>query len=269
MLSDKVWKKLSEYFNEKGIFLLVNPREKLSPGVVYQTEEDDIHAHQFTKLKVLLTHKTHGDSKEYLLPESEPDSPGDQLEGVLENKTKLDIAVDFAQSLFNKIKAGIGLKVHASYTNKSMGMFQISSISTDRLDFGELKLSVKNFKVRDDFLLNNSTKNYYIVIRTWYSDSIGLLVGSLSQTEIDFYTEAFGTDIGGRFEKAENNMWRLVSKKKVAFGISLAKLEFDRLVNEVILNIVPHDSFKVPFGESDSVSYQDLSEIPDDETSVK
>jgi hypothetical protein len=127
-MSATTWKKLSEYFNQRGIFLLVNPREKLSPGVVYQTEEDDIHAHQFTKLRTLLTPKTPGSANEYMLPEPETDNPEDRLEGILENKTNLKLGLDFAQNLLNKLKAGLGLKV------RKIGTYLKSSISTEGLD---------------------------------------------------------------------------------------------------------------------------------------
>jgi hypothetical protein len=265
-VSAKTWKKLSDFFSERAIFLLVNPREKLSPGWVYQTEDDDIHAHQFTKLRTLLTSKTK--EKEYTLPQSETDSPQDQLEGVLENKTNLNLALDFAQNLFNKLKSGLGLQVRANYSSRKMGTFQISSISTEGLDVGELMDSVTNYKVKENFMLNNSPKNYYIVTKTWYSESVRLLLGNLSKQEIDFYSNSFGVNIGGRFEKTVNNAWSIVCDKKVAFGISLARLDFDRISEEILMNIVPHDTLKIPLAEKDSVLIQDLSKMPPEKTTM-
>ena len=49
--------KISEYFNNKGIYLLRNPREKLSPGFVYKSEPDDTHLQPFGKLSTILEHK--------------------------------------------------------------------------------------------------------------------------------------------------------------------------------------------------------------------
>ena len=201
----KSWEKLSEFFNSKGIFPLVNPRERLDPGVVYQTEDDGIHAHRFTKLPVILAHKSDPD-RQYVLPEKEPDAPGNRLAGTIESGKSLNLAFDFLQAVFDRIKAGLSLKIRAQHADRKAGIFRIDSISTEELDIGQLRESVKNYKVKKDSQLNLSPKNYYIVTKTWYSDSISILVGDLNKQGIELYTELFRGQVAGKFEKIDESV---------------------------------------------------------------
>jgi len=141
---------LSKEFNERGIFLLRNPRKKLRPGLVYQTEEDDIHAHRFIMLENILEHKDKDNPVDYKLPKPETDEPRYTLEGVIQNKTSLSVALDFTENLFNKIKTGLGSKILAMFSNDKIvkGIFQISSITTEEILVGDLEGSLKNYIVK-------------------------------------------------------------------------------------------------------------------------
>jgi hypothetical protein len=74
----------------------------------------------------------------------------DTLEGVIQNKTSLSVALDFTENLFNKIKTGLGSKILAMFSNDKIvkGIFQISSITTEEILVGDLEGSLKNYIVK-------------------------------------------------------------------------------------------------------------------------
>lgn len=253
-------RKINEYFNEKGIYLLRNPREKLSPGLVYKSEADGIHLQAFGKLSTILEHKTDS-SKLYTLPPAESDSPGDRLIGTIKNETNVTISLDFFKNLVNRFVSGLGAKISSKISNTSVlsAVYDISGISTESIEVSELIDSVRNYIIKEDFRVNNSRSNYYIVNRVWYSKSLQIILGNLRQVDIDFLADVVGQASGGvTIKNVSDTSNALVCDKNVAFGINVSSLDFNRLTEKTYVDIVPHDRHLVPFAAIETIEFRHI-----------
>lgn len=256
--------KLSQFFNRKGIYLLMHPRERLPPGFIYKSEQDDTHLQPFGKLATILQHKN-DTSKSYELPAIEKDTSGVQLVGAIKNETNISIALEFFKNFFDKIKGGLGLAISGKASNSSIlnATYDMSTISTESIETAELIDSVSDYIIKPNFQLNYSNSNYYIVTRTWYSKTLQIMLGNLSQTDIEFLGKATG-DVSAevKFIKITDDTYKMECNKMVAFGVNVASLRFDRIAVSTEVNIVPHDKHLVPFAEVETIQFKDIdSEI--------
>jgi hypothetical protein len=252
--------RLSQFFYKNGIYLLKHPREKLNPGTVFKSEQDDIHLQQFGKLTTILQHKE-DTSREYRLPPIETDSPEETLAGAIKNETNINIAVEFFQNLFDKF---LGLAIGGKASNQSIlsATYKISGLSTDSIEPAELIDSVGNYVVKDNFQLNYSNSNYYIVNKTWYCKSLQIILGNLTQTEIHLLAEALKNKLGIEFTNMSGNIHSINCDKKVAFGINVARLNFYRPTEKTEINIVPHDTHLEALTEEESIPFKDIDSEP-------
>lgn len=250
--------KLSEFFSKRGIYLLKNVREEVSPGHVFKSEEDGIHLQPYGKLKTILEHKSIP-STTYKLPIPGPDTPENSLVGIIKNKTSINIGIDFFQSLFDKIKSGLGALIRGKISNSKIqgATYNLSSISTKSIEPAELIESVTNYRLKTNHR-SMYANPYYVVTKTWYCGSLKMTIGNLSQTEIEFLKTSFANQTEIKIEKLSENSYAITSNKKVAFGVNLASLDFDKVGDNIEIGITPHDKYLVPFEEDDSILFKQI-----------
>lgn len=224
---------LKAFFAQTNFHLLLDPREDIEVGHVYEQANNSLDIYRTHTLKDIL--KTLGAvRKEFKMPEPNRNIKGGDIEGKFSDLRDRGLLVGFFTGFFDKIKSGLGTNLFAKFQQRKVQdvIFSFTDHTRDSLLIGTINSSLKDFTI--DYDIADSRKRYYVVIEAHRCR--GLSIGIAGGTEKDsqfIFDAANMVKLDARSSSSSGGHYLVnipLGNTKFAFGVVLGELIENRVM---------------------------------------